>query len=310
METSTKDLRIQYLNEWPVRFLFPAEKKLLSHLKDLNLATPFVPAKLRNSSSREFHLMLSSLLDALDMLPLRPDRSFECIWTALDAEMFNLIERLRPPGSPSRFQVFMQHIESQFASEKSLQLVVDFVGHAPLQSCEYIAVRILEALNRPGEHSEYFIRKVKPVIGVPLLDAFNAKYGPQWLVATGVQQGLLQRKAGGLLKKLMRGDSVDIGSLSNFVLAPPERLRFFVYAVLPNVRNERFHGLNFSSYRSSAAQMKTYAAGYFSLFLAYFLVIHTFIYNGFNVIDQSSADSAILDNMNLYKAVFGKFDRD
>jgi len=251
--------------------------------------------------------MLSSFLDALDMLPLRPDRAFESIWTALDAEMFDLVDRLQPPNSPSRFQVLMQYIEQKSAGYASLASMITFMGLVPMQSCEYVAARILEAMHQPGGHSEFFLKKVRPAMGSPLLDAFDSKYGSQWLAANGQARATIQRKAGAFLKLVLTGAVVDIGSLTSHVLQPVERLRFFVYAVLPNVRNERFHGLNFSSYRSSAAKMKTYAAGYFLLLIAYFLLLHVFLYRGFDVIEPAEVNASVLANSQLYAEVFGKF---
>lgn len=305
--TDTKALRIEYHNRWPATFKFPIEEKLLSHLADINIASALLPAPLAHSTDPGLHLMLSSLLDALDMLPLRPDRAFESLWTALDAEMFELKQQLSPPGSPSRFEVFMGHIETSFADTPNLAEMIGFMAHVPLQSCEYAAARILEAMNRPSDHSAYFLKKVRPAIGPVLLDAFNVKYGAQWLAAQGADQGAVQRKAGAFLKKLLTGFMIDIGALKQHSLAPVERLRFFVYAVLPNVRNERFHGLGFSSYRSGAAQMKMYAGGYYLLLIAYFLLLHVFVYRKFGVIDAAGVHAAITKNSALYVTVFGKF---
>jgi hypothetical protein len=306
----TKELRIRYHNQWPVVFRFPSEERLLERLASLNLASPIVAVPLTNCADREFHMMLSALLDALDALPLRPDRAFESLWTALDSEMFGLVGRIAPPGSPSRFQVLMQHIEFTFASEGSLSSLVRFMELVPMQSCEYAASRILDALHFPGEHADYFLKKVKPGMGAALLDEFDAKYGMQWKAANGQTKATLQRKAGAFLRKLLRGESITVGAIGNHSLAPVERLRFFVYAILPNVRNERFHGLNFSSYRSSATQMKTYAAGYFVLLLAYFLLLHVFVYRGFKVLTQQGLSAGIDTNIALYGQIFGKFARD
>jgi hypothetical protein len=304
----TKTLRIDYNNQWPAAFKFPIEQRLLEHLKKLNRACPLVPAQLRHSVDNDFHLMLSSLLDALDMLPLRPDRAFESVWTALDAEMFDLVDRLQPANSPSRFQVLMQHIEQKSAGDASLASMITLMDQVPMQSCEYVATRILEAMHQPGDHSEFFLKKVKPAMGSALLDAFDNKYGSQWVAAAnGHEKATIQRKAGAFLKLVLTGAAVNIDSLTNHILQPIERLRFFVYAVLPNVRNERFHGLNFSSYRSSAAKMKTYAAGYFLLLIAYFLLLHVFLYRGFNVIDPAEVNSSVLANSQLYAEIFGQF---
>lgn len=307
---NTKNLRLEYHNQWPTTFHFPIELKFLSRLGRMNIAQPLKLASLVQSSHADFHMMLSALLDALDMLPLRPDRAFESIWTSLDAEMFALVERQTVTGSPSRFQVFMDHLENFFANQACFLAMSSFMDHVPLQSCEYAATRILEAMNAPGKHSDYFLKKIRPAVGQPLLDEFNQKYGASWLGVTSAARGLVQRKAGSLLKKLLTGNPINIGALSNHTLAPKDRVRLFVCALLPNVRNERFHGLNFSSYRSSAVELKTYAAGYFILMLAYFLLLHVFIYRGFNVVTPLDVERAIIENTLLYKQVFGQYNGD
>jgi hypothetical protein len=307
---NTKNLRLDYHNEWPATFHFPIELKFLGRLGRMNIAQPLRLVPLVQSSHAEFHMMLSSLLDALDMLPLRPDRAFESIWTALDAEMFSLVARQTVTGSPSRFQVFMDHLENFFPGQACFAAMLSFMDHVPLQSCEYAATRILEAMNAPGKHSDYFLKKIKPAVGQPLLDEFNQKYGPSWLGVSNTARGLVQRKAGLLLKKLLTGEPINIGGLTNHTLAPKERIRLFVCALLPNVRNERFHGINFSSYRSSAVELKTYAAGYFILMLAYFLLLHVFIYRGFNVVTLLDVERAIVDNTLLYEKVFGQYNGD
>lgn len=308
--TNTKDLRLEYHNQWPATFNFPIEQKFLVRLAHMNVARPLKLAPLVQSVHAEYHMMLSSLLDALDMLPLRPDRAFESLWTALDAEMFGLVERQVVIGSPSRFQVFMDHLENTFSSQACFASMLSFMDHVPLQSCEYAATRILEAMNAPGKHSDYFLKKIRPAVGKPLLDEFNQKYGPRWLGVTGADRGVVQRNAGAFIRKLLRGNAIDIGALLGHTLAPKERIRLFVCALLPNVRNERFHGLNFSSYRSSAVELKTYAGGYFILMLAYFLLLHVFIYRGFGVVTALEVEQVIVDNMSLYDRVFGKYKGD
>jgi hypothetical protein len=308
--TDTKSLRLRYHNQWPTTFHFPIEQKLLTHLASLNISSTLMPAPLAHSADSDFHRMLSALLDGLDMLPLRPDRAFESIWAILDAEMERLKAQLNPPSSPSRFAVFMGHIEQTFVNSPNLAALIGLMSEVPMQSCEYVASRILEAMNQPGKHSDYFLAKVRPPMGPTLLDAFNTKYGPQWLAAHGDARSVMQRKAGAFLKKLLTGSSICVGPLVNHSLTPAERLRFFVYAVLPAVRNERFHGLNFSSYRSSAAQMKTYAAGYFLLLISYSLLLHVFLYRQFGVIDAAGVNAAIVANRGLYIAAFGKFASD
>ena len=88
----TKTLRIEYNNKWPARFPFPLESQFAALLAEKNVVVPFKPAPLAPSDDAGFHRILASILDALDALPLRPDRAFEALWTAIDAEAFRVFD--------------------------------------------------------------------------------------------------------------------------------------------------------------------------------------------------------------------------
>ena len=96
MAQTTRDLRVQFNDEWPKTFLFPIEQSLSSLLHQKGLVAPFQPVLLRNIEDPDFHRLLASILDALDALPLRPDRTFEALWTTLDREIALKLHRAAP----------------------------------------------------------------------------------------------------------------------------------------------------------------------------------------------------------------------
>ena len=75
-----KELRISYNNNWPERSDFPIEAEFKAILKDHNDSPGLHVARLKSSDDTNFHIYLGFLLDALDMLPMRPDLAFEQLW--------------------------------------------------------------------------------------------------------------------------------------------------------------------------------------------------------------------------------------
>jgi hypothetical protein len=311
MLPNTKKLRVQYNNLWPESVVFPLEERFKEHLASQNLSCPFHPAPLEDSEDDEFHRILASILDALDALPLRPDKAFEALWTALDAEMFKVREQ-NGDHNRSRFVQFLDKIYSHSGQDRSWALMTAFLELVPLQTCEYAAVRILEAINTPGKHSEYFLAKVKPAVGVVFVDEFNGKYGSAWAVGTppdADERARTQRKAGAFLQLALKGEEVTISNVAHH-LNDMQRLSLFACAVLPNIRNEKFHGATFPSYRSSATKLKHYASGYFVFSLAYFMMLHAMLYKDFRTISTSEVEKCIEMNTELFRVAFAKFLRD
>src|SRR5690606_18090519 len=79
---NTKQLRVKYHNGWPAKFDFPAEQKFAAKLQAAGLAQGLVVVPLEFSDDHQFQFYLGYLIDALDMLPMRPDLAFEHIWKA------------------------------------------------------------------------------------------------------------------------------------------------------------------------------------------------------------------------------------
>jgi hypothetical protein len=302
----TKTLRIEYNNKWPARFPFPLESQFAALLAEKNVVVPFKPAPLAPSDDAGFHRILASILDALDALPLRPDRAFEALWTAIDAEAFRVFDTGKK--NTSRFVQLLAQIESQPDGAAAWSALAKFVELAPLHSCEYVARRIFDALNDPDKHSPNFLAKIKPSVGIDFFNAFAEKYNKLW-VDEKASRPATQRKAGALFQLVLKGREVELGN-NRYKLNETQRISLIASAVLPNVRNEKFHGDSFPSYRSSAAKLKTYAGGYFFMEVAYYLILNVFVYRDFNSIDLRAIKGNIEDNCILYQNVFGKFARD
>lgn len=294
---NTKALRVRYNNEWPSRLLFPAELSLQRRLDENNLQQAFSPAKLNYSDDQEFHVILSHLLEALDNLPFRPDMAFDAIWKALDAEFVRIKSEDSVPQHISRFDAFQTKI---ITDPNTSQAFLPFSTSIPMQTCEFVAKRIFNGTVSPDEHSEPFLKRVKACFGDPLLTQFLGKYIPDW----PTNSKLIQRKGGSFIWQLLRGRELEISGTKH-LLSQEKSLSFLISVVMPQYRNERFHGTTTPPFRSSAAKMKTYAHAYFVFMVAYTFLLEIFLYRGFGVIDATSTIASAQKNHTLFLQVFG-----
>lgn len=295
----TSENRTKFNNEWPATFLFPAEKSLMNRLAKRNFISIFFPAQLQHSDDHAFQTLLSHCIDAIDNLPLRPDLAFDQVWKALDAEFFRLKSGPGVAANKSRFVVFSSHISSSPFTSKSHYALA---SHIPLQTCEYLAKRLLDSTARPNEHSHSFIKRLSDAIGQDLISDIHAKYDFGWL--THGQEAVTQRKLGGLLKKLIGGETISIGG-NSYTLVVEQSSQVLVGTILPQFRNERFHGNTRPPFRSSAATMKTYAHSYFLLIYSYALMLEVLLYRQFGVISQSDACGSTNANIDRFLQVLG-----
>lgn len=296
---NTRESRTKFNNAWPARFLFPTEESLVQRLAKNNVESVFLPVQIKHSDSHDFQTLLSHCIDSLDYLPLRPDFSFDQIWKALDAEFFRLKASPGTSSSQSRFSVFSAHIlASSFTSNSHYTLA----AHIPLQTCEFFAKRILDSVANPNEHSEAFTKRVENTLGVGLLSDIHIKYDNEWLVPD--KRAGTQRKLGGLLKLIIAGKQVALGT-NNYQLSADQVDRLMISTILPQFRNERFHGSVRPPFRSSKATLKTYAHAYFLFIYAYSLMCEIFLYREFGVVQSADVLATTNENLNRFLQVFG-----
>lgn len=297
--TSVRESRTKFNNSWPAKFLFPAEEALSQRLAKHNLVSIFLPAPLVHTDDHDFHTLLTHCIDALDYLPLRPDFAFDQIWKALDAEFFRLKSAPGTPSNQSRFSVFAKHIANNALCSGSCHLLAP---HIPLQTCEFFAKRILESTANPNEHSQQFIKRVEQTLGADLLFDIHAKYDGDWLTPT--KRAGTQRKLGGLIKLIISGQQIVLGA-NSYQLSQNQIAQLLISTILPQFRNERFHGTVRPPFRSSSASLKTYAHSYFLLIYAYSLICEVLLYRTFNAISPAVVTTATQNNLNRFLQVLG-----
>lgn len=296
---NARETRTKFNNVWPAKFLFPTEESVTQRLAKHNLASVFLPIQIKHSDNHDFQTLLSHCIDSLDYLPLRPDFSFDQVWKALDAEFFRVKAIPGTPVNQSRFSALSLHVSTSSFTSKSHH---DLAAHIPLQTCEFFAKRILDSTSNPNEHSEAFTKRVKSTLGAGLLTDIHNKYDSGWL--TPSKRAETQRRLGGLLKIIISGRQVTVGA-NAYQLSADEVSQLMISTILPQFRNERFHGSVRPPFRSSKATLKTYTHAYFLFIYAYSLMCEVFLYRQFGVTQPADVLASTNKNLDRFLKVFG-----
>lgn len=291
---STKELRIKYNNDWPKRFFFPQEKEFQQKLEEYQ-TNGFAIAQLSCSDDRDFQKYLSYLLDAVDMLPYRPDFAFDNIWKALDLEFF--IHQSKTKDDKNRFDIFVDNIMNDINIASSF---IKYLKIIPYQTCEYAAKRIIEVSLETDQHQKTLFKRAKQSLGEVFITAFVGKYPPS---SNNKPIAKDQRNAGRLLKKIFNRDEIKLNGVK-YIFSEKDLVKFLLSVVLANSRNERFHGVVFPPFRSSRSSLDTYAHAYFLFHLSYAILLDVFFYNKYNVIDLKNISDTIEKNICIFSQVF------
>ncbi|UTM59248.1 hypothetical protein L4174_021330 [Photobacterium sp. CCB-ST2H9] len=294
----TKKLRIKYNNDWPKSFDFPVEETFLNRLRSKGLQQAFVSCDLGYSDNYQFQFYLGYLIDALDMLPKRPDLAFDHVWKALDSEFF-LVQQEIGNQNCSRFDGFVDRILND---GKSSAVFLSYLPLIPYQTCEYAAKRVIEASNEADNHAKTLFSRAKSSLGASFVEKFVTKYPPG---ANGKPTPADQRKAGRLFRLIFSGNEVDLAG-DKFLFSDEELSKFLIKVILANSRNERFHGGVFPPFRSSSAKLATYAHAYYLLHISYGLLLDVFLYRDHGVIQSNDVVSIMNNNLTIFSLLFGE----
>lgn len=294
----TKKLRIKYNNDWPKSFDFPREEAFLNRLQSKGLQQALLSCNLSYSDEYQFQFYLGYLIDALDMLPKRPDLAFDHVWKALDSEFF-LVQQEIGNQNCSRFDGFVDRVLND---GNSSAVFLNYLPLIPYQTCEYAAKRVIEASKKNDNHAKTLFSRAKRSLGADFIEKFVTKYPPG---SNGKPTPEDQRKSGRLLKLIFSGNEIELfGDKFNF--SDNELSKFLIKVVLANSRNERFHGGVFPPFRSSSAKMATYAHAYYLLHISYGLLLDVFLYREHGVVDTNEVVTVMNNNSTIFSLLFGE----
>jgi hypothetical protein len=90
-----------------------------------------------------------------------------------------------------------------------------------------------------------------------------------------------------------------------YTLTQAQSAEILIGTILPQFRNERFHGNTRPPFRSSTATLKTYAHAYFLLIYSYALMLEVLLYRNFGVISVTGAGVNTTANLDRFLLVLG-----
>lgn len=266
----------------------PIERSFMERVR-AETNTFFKPIEISDLDSVEFHRQLSYLVDAFDSLPQRVDIAFDSVWKAFELETKEI--------SQDNITDRLKHV-----AEIVDGAVIDLVcANFPVQSCEYLYKRLISDAkensierglnNRIRSSTDESIRQ--------LLDHLYSVY----------EEGSAEsrRKGALFLRRALRGETLNLGKISDFSLGTISKARILISLFLYTARNERFHGSSFSPFISSAASLRTYTHPFFAFLASYYLLISLWQVKRPQVlvIKQDTVLVSLADNLKTAHKIFG-----
>ncbi len=228
----------------------------------------FFPYPFPYTDNDDYHYHLAFLVEAVELLPLKIDLSFDAVWRAFESFYKNHVIipkdfklNQEAPGLAAKIDAQTEHNT----------LLDELLRNIPVQSCEYLGERILGQWQLPNtDYQLIWNRLNNPPNKHPkvndLLGRIAAKYrAPRSSIGD-------KRKAAMLLRLALQGAEVDVEG-TKVQLPRSERISFLINALLYTFRNDRFHGNMQPPFKSSVGTLQTYAHAQYCFIWGHFLFL-------------------------------------
>lgn len=261
----------------------------------------------RNPELNKIH---SCYLDFFEELPFRPDVGFDLLWRSLES-LIRLFNRDVWRNSSDNIQTIFKRISDEtiasslngsyaykMAAENLLRII-------PISTCRFLFVRIfIEREIRTANQFPFIKDRAKSVLGEEVYDALVKRF----LTEEGIPKENHYQGAR-LLKKMLAGESFHIGEKDFTPLNLSTRLHAVISLVLYTSRCERFHGDNFSHFKSDRASIKTYGSWYWLLLSTYFIFWLLFQHicirrNAVNIVTEDSIVRSFSECLKCFSKIF------
>lgn len=318
MSVSTSVKRVLNHNNWPSIDLFDCERSLLAEMAKHNIQQIFSTAKLEaDDTDEDFNALVGYILDGLDSLPRRPDAAFDCLYRAIDRNLYYFTK----PGS-SQMHTLVDELFNKNPNEWAA--ITNILTECmPQQTADYAANRVLDChIESNPPHTDAMKTRAKRSLGSDRYKEFCEKYLVKNPQISGEYFNLemhQKRNAGRLMLNFFRltaplilkqgatpkaSGLLDLTNSAN-LLSPNEKLRSLLEILIATYRHERFHGQTFTPFRSSKASLKTYAHAYYVLMVTYIFILGILHHLGKGGLDISSIIDSAKKNMDNLKSFFG-----
>jgi hypothetical protein len=264
--------RHDHYKEWALKgdlpnSYYPAEAAFVNRLQT-RPSQLFYPYQFPYVDSDVYHYHVAFLVEAVELLPLKMDLSFDAIWRAFEAFYKNSVM----PQRDFKLNQEAPGLAANIDAKCELNLLLDdMFKNIPVQSCEYLVERIFQQWQIPSTDYTKIVNRLNNPAGnhltiVDFLNRVAAKYRAPNLHPDN------HRKAAMLLRLALDGQEVDVQG-SKITLPRSERISFFINALLYTFRNDRFHGNVQPPFKSSVGTLQTYAHVHYCLIWAHFLLL-------------------------------------
>ncbi|MBV6501474.1 MAG: hypothetical protein CJBNEKGG_03986 [Prosthecobacter sp.] len=246
---------------------YPAESALVGRLRS-NPSRMFYPYPFKYTEDNDYHYHLAFLVEAVELLPMKFDLSFDAIWRAFESFYAGRVIAPKPfkPGDEAPGLATL--IDGQPEHDLVLNQLLNSV---PVQCCEYMIERIFSQWQVVGSDYQKIWNRLNNPAGhhnsvILLLTKMAQKYGAPHMNGVGRRQSAI------LLHKSLAGEEVDVLG-SKIILPRPERISFMFNALLYTFRNDRFHGSMQPPFKSSVGTLQTYAHAHYCFIWGHFLFL-------------------------------------
>lgn len=275
--------RVMYNNNWHKSPWYElAQKQFMDRLKALQKTQIFESVKLHidNATTVLFNdaylnKLHSIITDIYDDLPLYPDAAFDKAWSALEIAM-NLYRKRILDGGYTETDKMMevickQELASLFKDNQELKSsLFKLFDIMPLSVARFAFARLFH--HREIEIQSHYGKikqRIQSLLGDQVYNGLCTKYQ---LTDDQGQNAKLHYASAQEIRDIFKGAPIHTTEKTYEKLEEYKRLWFMMSGVLYTARNERFHGDNFSHFKSSLSSIKTYGHFYYLLLFTYSLL--------------------------------------
>jgi hypothetical protein len=246
---------------------YPAEAAMVKRLRS-KPSKLFWPYPFPYTENDDYHYHLAFLVEAVELLPLKIDLSFDAVWRAFESFYKNHVI------APKDFKLGQEapDLAAKIDSQAEYGVFLDdLLKDIPVQSCEFLVERILAQWQLPNSDYQLIWNRLnnppnRHINVTDLLTRMAAKYSAPSLTIGD------QRKAAMLLRLALLGAEVEL-SRTKVKLPRAERISFLINALLYTFRNDRFHGNMQPPFKSSLGTLQTYAHAQYCFIFGHFLFL-------------------------------------
>lgn len=248
-----------------------------------NIGTIFKTVRLKVLEDKDYNIVISFLIEALDELKKKPSHSFLFTFMALDyisrfvSSSSRITDRLNVIGE----KVLLKH-------QNNFKMLNEII---PLKSCKYMLKQLENNNNSIQNRVENIgIKDLREGITNKFLkhdDSYDKK-------------AEIDRKKAYLYKRIISNDLKD----TTYQIEFSKRFNLILSIYLFSLRNDLSHGSVISDTKSSTTKLNTFASDYWAFMYTYYIVI-ALIENIWNLSFDDYRKS-IQINIEKYKELFGR----